>query len=269
MCMLYKGLLALWLITDMAIFIATYALAYFLRVGFIFSSDFPFVPYIIIVALIAPVWLIFLLTTRTFALTRNQSSLRNLAYISYACVVGVSLFALIYYFVHGLFFSRLLLVYACIGSIIATRIWHQFFDYIKRALLRKPPATFPTLVIGANREAARLIKKLHETQSPLKPVAILDGRGSKEKDIEGVSVQGKLNKLEKTLEDESITHLIQCSDLEQSLNLLSACRKRKITYMLLPMVLGIVEGDERIDTLEGQPMTIVSPKGGPLAWFFK
>ena len=37
------------------------------------------------------------------------------------------------------------------------------------------------------------------------------------------------------------SNLIQCSDLEQSINLLSACRNKSITYLLLPSVVGIVE----------------------------
>ena len=126
---------------------------------------------------------------------------------------------------------------------------------------------FPTLIIGVTRESKRLVELLNKGRSPLKPVAILDGRGTKETEIDGVPVRGKLNKLDDVI-NEGITHLIQCSDLEQSLNLLSACRKSRITYMLLPSVLGIVERDERIESLEGQPVTMVAPKRGWWSWFF-
>ena len=77
---------------------------------------------------------------------------------------------------------------------------------------------------------------------------------------------GKLNKLEDVLNEKRITHLIQCSDLEQSLNLLGACRQKGIHYILLPSVLGIVERDERVESLEGHPVTMVSPKKGVLDW---
>lgn len=253
----------------MVVFVCAYALAYFSRVGWIFSSNFPFTPYVTVVIAVAPIWLLVLLTTRTFALTRNQCTLRNIAYIAYSCVVGVSLFAIGYYFSYGLFFSRLLLVYALVNSVVMVWCWHLLFDKLQRHVLRSDPPAFPALIVGVNRESTALIKHLNERRNPLKPVAILDGRGSKEKEIDGVPVLGKLNKLEDTLETYGITHLIQCSDLEQSLNLLGACRKRSITYVLLPSVLGIVEGDERIDTLEGLPVTMVSPKNGPLSWFVR
>lgn len=266
--MRYKALLLAWLLTDIAVFVGSYALAYFFRVGFIFSTDFPFAPYITVATLVAPLWLIVLATTRTFALTRSQTSLRNIAYIAYSSAVGTALFALGYYFFYGLFFSRMLLLNALLLSAAAVWVWHIIYDQCKRALLRKNPPVFPTLIVGATRESRTLIERLNATKNPLKPVAVLDGRGCKDADIDGVPVRGKLNKLEDVL-NEGITHLIQCSDLEQSLNLLSACRQKKITYMLLPSVLGIVEKDEKVESLEGQPVTMVSPKENPLMWFFR
>lgn len=265
--MRYKILLLLWLVTDICVFISAYALAYFARVGFIFSSDFPFDLYIKSALITAPLWLIVLITTRTFALTRKQRTLRNFAYIIYCGLVGVSLFTLLYYFQYNAFFSRLLLVAAFIFSSGLVWIWHIIFEYILRHQLYTN-TQFPTVIVGVTRESRLLIERLNAEKNPIKPVAILDGRGCKDKNIDGVPVRGKLNKLEEVLQ-EGITHLIQCSDLEQSLNLLSACRQKKITYMLLPSVLGMVERDEKIETLEGQPVTMVSPKENPLMWFFR
>lgn len=267
--MRYRLLLVLWLVSDLAVFVKAYALSYFFRVGWIFSSDFPFDHFLTITLLVAPVWLTVLITTRTFALTRNQLTVRNAAYIAYAAVVGTALFALGYYFIYGLFFSRKLLIYTFVLSTIVPLIWHAVFQYVLRMALRKDPPSFPTLIVGVTRESSRLIASLNAKRNPLKPVAILDGRGTKETEVEGVPVKGKLNKLEDVLKDDRITHLIQCADLEQSMNLLSACRQRGITYMLLPSVLGIVERDEQVESLEGQPVTMVSPRQAKWAWFFR
>ena len=267
--MRYRLLLTVWLASDLLLFMLSYALAYFLRVGWILSSDFPFDRYLMAVVIAAPVWLLVLVTTRTFALTRSQATLRNIAYIDYAAVVGCAFFALTYYFLYGYFFSRLLLIFALLLTSVGTWVWHIVYERILRRLLRRHPPAFPTLIVGVTRESRRLIELLERHRSPLKPVAVLDGAGVKDKDIAGVPVLGKLNKLEDTLERHGITHLIQCSDLEQSLNLLSACRNRGITYGLLPSVLGIVERDERIESLEGQPVTIVSPERTPVFWFFR
>ena len=266
--MRYNILIAAWLVTDLLIFIGSYVAAYFLRVGPILSTDFPFSDFIDTVLFIAPLWLIVLMTTRTFSLTRRQRTPRNIAYITYACVVGTALFTLGYYFHYSAFFSRLLLVYAMGISAGATLVWHLIFEQILRRVLRKDPPVFPTLIVGVTRESKQLVELLNSGKSPLKPVAILDGRGAKDTDIDGVPIRGKLNKLEEVL-SEGITHLIQCSDLEQSLNLLSACRQNGITYMLLPSVLGIVERDERVESLEGQPVTMVTPKRRWWSWFLQ
>lgn len=262
-------LLLLWLLTDALLFLGSYALAYFMRVGWVLSTDFPFGPFIAIAALVAPVWLSILLLARTFSLLRTQQSLRTAAHITYAGIVGTSLFALTYYFLVGLFFSRLLLVYAFLFSTVFVFVWHLAFERMQRAMLRLPPPTFPMLVIGATREAAAVIHALQRSKNPLTPVAILDARGSKETALHGIPVLGKLDRLERTIEEKKITHLLQCSDLEQSMNLLSICRERNLTYLLLPSVLGIVERDERLEALEGRSVTVVRPREGWWGWFFR
>ncbi len=262
-------LLFAWLASDLIFFLASYALAYFLRVGFILSTDFPFERYITTALLVAPFWLASLIATRTFSLLRRQASLRTGMYIAYAGVIGTALFALAYFFLFGLFFSRLLLALALVLSIVLTWGWHLVMGGLSRIIMRRSPAVYPMLIIGATREAVALIHALEEAKSPLKPVAILDGRGAKEKEVGGIPVLGKLDKLEETIKRLHITHLLQCSDLEQSMNLLSACRHHGVTYLLLPSVLGIIERDERIETLEGRPVTVVRPQEQWWGWFFR
>jgi len=261
-------LLATWLLSDIALFIGAYALAYFLRVGWIFSTDFPFDHFITSASIAAPLWLMVLATTRTFHMTRNQMTLRNLAYISYAALVGLAFFSLMYFFKYTTFFSRLLLAYAFILTTALTYIWHIIYQNLQRRIFCLEPPAFPTLIIGVTRESRQLVESLIKKRNPLCPVAILDGRGAPDKEIAGIPVLGKLNKLEEVLEQKKITHLIQCSDLEQSLNLLSACRQRNITYLLLPSVLGIVERDEHVESLEGRPVTMVNSKRHWWNWFF-
>src|SRR5438105_4245206 len=99
------AILTFWLFADILVFVGGFALAYFWRVGWIFSSDFPFDRYIAVVAMVSPFTVLALLLTRTFSLTRSQASARNIGYIAYANVLGTALFSLAYYFVYGLFFS--------------------------------------------------------------------------------------------------------------------------------------------------------------------
>ena len=203
--MRYRILLLVWLVTDILIFVGGYAAAYFLRVGLLFSSNFPFDQHMTAAAIAAPLWLLVLATTRTFHLTRNQKTLRNGAYIAYAALVGVAMFTLIYYFTFNEFFSRLLLVNALVITSAGIWIWHILFEYTERIVLRMNPPVFPTLIVGVTRESKELIHALNRRRNPLKPVAILDGHGVKEHEIDKVPVLGKLNKLEETLARFNIT----------------------------------------------------------------
>lgn len=265
--MRHRLLLALWLLTDLLIFVGSYVLAYFMRVGWMLSTDLPLQHVVIAALIVAPFFVLVLGTTRTFALTRSQTTVRTLFYIAFSSIVGNAFFVLTFFFLFVSFLSRLLLIEAFIISTVALVVWHCMYEQILRAGLAVNPPQFPTIVIGITRESRKLLRVLRERKSPLWPVGVVDVMGTSEKEIEGVPVLGKLNTLEQSLEKLGVTHVIQCSDLEQSLNLLSLCRNRGITYGLLPSVLGIVERDERIESIEGFAAVMVSPKRSLWQWF--
>jgi len=250
-------LLTLWLLTDALLFIGAYTAAYFLRVGFIVSSDFPLNLYLQTVLIITPLWLLVLAELGVFRLIRVQTEIRNMLYLLFSCVIASSLFTLAYYFLHDRFFSRLLLIYAGVLSFTVTLVWHLAFDAWQRRILRKHPAAYPVLIIGANRDAENLITLLNEKQSPLKPVAVLDPQGTSKKEIGGVPVLGKLNILEETINNLKPKYLVQCSTLEHTINLISVCRNHKITYCLLPTVLGILGKNEEFVRVEGQALAMI------------
>lgn len=258
-----------WLATDAAVFTGSYVLAYFMKVGWILSTDLPFSTYLSATLLTVPGWLFVMTTMRNYGLSRIQRSLRNFLYIAYACMIGMAGFTLVFYFLEQSLFSRQLLLMAGAFSTLAVFVWHPIFDRMQRHILRLHPPTYPLLIIGTNREAQRLVEKLQRAKSPFTPVAILDGRGSSLKDIAGVPVVGKLDKLERIIEEKKITHLVQCDQLEHSLNLLSVCRQHGITYMLLPFVLGVIEDHVPTEALEGQQVVAVEPRTRPLEWFFR
>jgi FlaA1/EpsC-like NDP-sugar epimerase len=248
-------LLVIWLLTDAILFLGAYVAAYFLRVGFILSTDFPLSLFVQTVLIITPFWLLSLVELGIFRLTRVQAERRNLTHLLFAAILGLSFFTLAYYFLFNRFFSRLLLVYAGALSFGFVMVWHLAFDQWQRRILRRSPPAYPVLVIGVNREAERFIKLLEERQSPFRPVAVLDSQGSSQKELAGIPVLGKLDKLEDVIRKRKPTHLVQCSNLEHTLNLMSVCRQHRMTYLLLPTVLGAVVGSS--EKIEGRPVILV------------
>ena len=173
--------------------------AYFLRVGFILSSNVPFWNFLISVMLSGIPWLGCLVITRTFGLTRNQKTIRNLFYIGYACAVGMALVALASFFLYRMIFSRLLLLIGAGINLAVVSLWHGLFEQVHRALLRMSPPAFPTLIVGITRESRALLKQMRESRNPLTPVGVLDTYGSSEQTIEGVPLLGRLHKLPSSL----------------------------------------------------------------------
>ncbi len=253
-------LLIWWLIMDALLFASAYALAYLLRIGTFHSTNLPFDRYMQTVALVVPVWLGIMGFLRIFTLTRVQNSRRNIEHILFSCAMGLSLFTIAYFFLWQGITSRLLLSLAGTISFLLIMGWHLVFSVWQRKILRSNPPAYPLLIVGINRETERMIRLLNDRESPFMPVAVLDSRGTSATDIAGVPVMGKLNKLEDVIREKHITHLMQCADIEHTLNLLSVCRQHGITYILLPSVLGIVGANERVDTLEGQLVTMVPPR---------
>lgn len=258
-----------WLFTDALVFAAAYAFAYFMKVGWILSTDLPFATFLSATLLTIPGWLFVMITMRNYGLSRIQRSTRNFLYIAYACMIGMAGFTLVFYFLKQTLFSRLLLLMGGLFSTIAVFLWHIVFDRIQRTLLRIGYPAYPLLIIGTSREAKRLVEKLQRAKSPFTPVAILDGRGSGVRDVAGIPVLGKLDKLEKVIQEKGITHLVQCDQIEHSINLLSLCREHGITYMLLPFVLGVIEDKVPTEALEGQQVVAIEPRTRPFEWFFR
>ena len=244
-------LLCLWILTDAILYISAYVIAYILRVGFILSTNFPLDLYLQTVTLVTPAWLCILMEMGVFRLLRVQSDTRNILYLLFSAVMGSALFTLAYYFLHDRFFSRLLLIEAGVLSFFLPLIWHLAFDQWQRRILRKDPAAYPVLIIGTNRDAEGLIRRLNDRQSPLKPIGVMDANGSSKKEIAGVPFLGKFNVLEATIKKLKPAYLVQCSNLEHTMNLLSLCRNEGITYMLMPSVLGVMGSSEEFVNLEG------------------
>ncbi len=251
-------LLVCWVIADYVLFVGAYTLGYLAKVQTFTWAPFPIGSYLRTVVIIAPFWLLVLVSLRVFTLTRIQQSRKNILHILFACAMGVSFFTLAFYFLNDKSpVSRLLLVYVGTFSFLLTTLWHTVFDVWQRKVLRKDPPAYPLLLIGINRDTERIIKLLNDRESVFKPVAILDSRGTSAKEIAGVPVLGRLHKLEETIREKRITHLMQCAEIEHTINLLSVCRAHKLTYLLLPSVLGIVGVNEKNEQIEGQSVIMV------------
>src|SRR3989338_4123992 len=98
-------------LVDAILIMAAFALSYFLRIGFFFSSDFPFDPYATIALITTPITIFFAFFGRTYKLTQRILSFRHIQRVGFVAIMNVATFMILYYFTYRMFFSRLILGY--------------------------------------------------------------------------------------------------------------------------------------------------------------
>jgi len=238
---------------DAILILAAFALAYFVRIGWYFSSDFPFDRYAVIALLTLPFTLAFMFFARTYKLSQQIWSWRHFQRIVFAAVMNVAVFMIFYYFLFRNFFSRLILIYVFAFTATLIYLWHAAFRKILQLAYQRETGVYRTLIIGTNRPAQAIVHQLTTVKSHIKPVAILDAYGSHHKEIHGVPVLGKMDKFEKVIREYEIDQIIQVDNLEQSVNLIQYALQNNIQYLMPPELLGIFQGHHSVENWEGMP----------------
>ncbi|MFH1012854.1 MAG: hypothetical protein V1760_03860, partial [Candidatus Peregrinibacteria bacterium] len=235
------------ILVDAILILVAFALAYFLRIGFFFSTDFPFDKYFQIALVTAPITILFMFFARTYKLTQRVLTLRHIQRVGFVSIMNVATFIVLYYFTYRNFFSRLILVYLFVLTFLLIYGWHVVFRWILQTMSSREIGVYRTLIIGANRPAEEIVKKLIETKSHIKPVAIINAHGGGKTIIAGIPVVGKLNVLEKVIADMAIDHIIQTDHLEQTVNILNYALDNKIGYSMPSTLLGVVQAEQILE----------------------
>ncbi|MBI5411689.1 hypothetical protein HZA43_00765 [Candidatus Peregrinibacteria bacterium] len=248
------------ILLDAFLILAAFLLAYFLRVGFIFSTNFPFQSYAIIALFTTPLTLIFMFFARAYKINQPVLSLRYFQRIAFVAIEHVATFMVLYYFTFKIFFSRLMLIYLYALTTAFLYLGALIFRKILQSMNQRGIGVIRILIIGTNRPAQELVRLLIETKSCLRPVAILDVFGGADKEFHGVPVVGKLDKFEQTVQDFHIDQILQADHLEQSLNLINYALQHNLNYLMPPELLGVFQGHQIIEEWEGAPFLKIHSK---------
>jgi len=119
---------------------------------------------------------------------------------------------------------------------------------------------YRTLIIGTNRPAEAIVGMLINEKSHIKPVAVINAHGGGKTMMHGVPVVGKMNVFEKTVASHDIDIILQVDHLEQSLNIINYALANNIKYLMPPELLGIFQGHQQIEEIEGMPFLKVHKK---------
>jgi len=241
------------IVVDAGLILAAFVLAYFFRIGFIFSSTFPFTQYFLIALISMPFTLLFMFFIRAYKLSQQILSWRHIQRLTLVSIENVFLFMILYYFTYREFFSRLILIYLFLLTLGLTYAWHVLFSWILKTASRKEIGVYRALIIGTNRPAEVIVRMLLSEKSYIRPVAAINAHGGGKSMIHGIPVVGRMNLFEKTIADHDIDIIIQVDHLEQSLNIINYSLANNIRYLMPPELLGIFQGHQVIEEVEGMP----------------
>lgn len=255
------------MVLDALLVILAFLLAYAARVGFIDSTDFPFQPYMWSAVVTAFIWVGVLVVFRGYSTQRRLTELNQLLKVAVAGLTGTALFIGVFYFTQKVVFSRLLLVYSSLFGITLMVLFHVAVTWLEKSLIRKGYGNVRLLIIGSNRGVKHFIQLLKKNVSVYQPVAILDGYGTSQTEVAGVPVLGKLNILEKTVDDYHIDAIVQGDNLEQIINIILFCQNHRMNYFLLPDVMNMSHHQLEVKMCE-TPVIVVN-RAGSESWLQK
>ncbi|MCF7812726.1 hypothetical protein K9M59_04005 [Candidatus Gracilibacteria bacterium] len=233
-----------------------FCFAYFVRVGWVFSTDFPFQPFAWVSAFSTILWIGFLLLSKYYRIPpRSEERVGyDALLIGLGGAIGIGFMIVTYFFRSELFFSRLLNIYALLFGTIFLLISQFVFRLILSARKKKHKDVYRALIVGANRVAEKLIHAIkHDAYAPYIVIGVIDPYGLA-KEIKDSRVIGKLDQLEPVCEKENITAIIQCDAFEHTMNLISFCEEKDIKFQFDPALRGIYEENLRIREVAGQTM---------------
>jgi len=223
---------------DFWLVVAAFCAAYFSRIGFFLSSDFPFFPFLKDAILVAPVFVGLFLLIGVFEID-DQSFAEKFRKIILGALVGTMIFALVFFFRREFFFSRLMILYIFGFSTLFVGVFHFFRDRLLRKKYRRKIGILRTLVIGNGRGAERIARKFFENGSRFQIVAAIAPYGGGQKSVAGAPVLGKLDALERVVKSEKIDAIVQTEAPEHTLNLSTFCDGNFLEFLISPHILGI------------------------------
>ena len=238
------------ILADLCFVYSAFLLAYFLRVGFLFSSDFPFWLYAGVSLLGSGLWVSFLGFTKYYRIPPRSGGAQYYDFVLVVLggVIANGFLIISYFFPREILFSRLITVYAFVFGVLALFLSQLVFRSLFTKKLVRP---YKTLIIGANTVSEKLIAAINTNPYALyEVIGIIDPYGLKK----GPTILGKLDKLTEVCESAGITAIIQCDAYEHTLNIISFCEEKNIKYQFDPALRGIYEKNLRIREIAGQTM---------------
>jgi len=230
---------------DIFLLLISFLLAYFIKVNFILSSDLKLSFYMAAACFGVFLWFLSQVFLGVYRVKITKLANYILSFLI-SGIVGIAGMNNFFFFAYRDFFSREISLFSFLLGILSLVFNLLIFRFAERRLVRSNKIPMRTLFVGVNRETEKILQKIKKDRfRELNPVAILDARGSKKKEILGIPILGKLDKLEKVRDEKKIEAVFLCDHLEHTFNIVSFAESNFLELFIAPSILGIFS--ERIE----------------------
>jgi len=251
---------------DAVAIIASFLIAYVFRIQVDLipaNTDVLLADYLWSGVYLLPVWLIFLALGGMYRADRDRSFLNQL-YKIFIFSSAAILLLIVFIFLNKItFFSRLILIYTWILSVIFLFSGRLVVEEIRRFLFRYGIGVHRVICIGANQMTQKIIHRSNADISlGIKIVGVLNGKKTHDKDLK---VVGSVDDLEQVIEKHQVDEVIltDMSIPESKISrVIAVCSDKNVILKFIPDIFYLVTSNVENKQLAGLP--VMEIKGSPL-----
>lgn len=243
---------------DVIAWLGAYVGAYYMRAHFDIlpiTYVWPLRQYIQFIIILAPLFIFTMAIEGLYNYRTPKNSLGKLSSIIIACTASIMYIVLWVFFTRNLFFSRLLILYAWIASIIFIIIGRGIINLIKDIIYSKKKALRKALIIGPSEKTCDLAYPL--IQHPIYGYQVDGVLGPEKPSDQKVHYMGTIDDIEKVLLRRKIDDIIVTDpDISRTkiIFLSNIAREHRATFHLTPGSLQIGSKKFVAGTIAGLPV---------------
>lgn len=163
-----------------------------------------------------------------------------------------------FFIIHELPFSRLVLAYSWILSIVFVICGHLFIDIVETILLRYGIGNKRLLFIGGNQTTEKLAKIFQNNQR-YNIIGFIDETSKKSQFLKHL---GMIKDIGKIIQKHHIDEVIQTNSTlshTKAADIVSFCREHHIIYRFVPDLLNVYKTNFEVETSTGIPIISLNP----------
>ena len=241
---------------DLALIVLAFISSYFYRAHAEVVSIWTFQEYFRFILYILPFWLVIFTFAGLYNYKKRQKPLDELASIIFAVSLGIMLVVAWIFLSRTFFFSRLVIIYAWIFSILFVAAGRFIMRFIQTYLYKFGVGTHKLVIIGTNEVSDLIIKEINSSRNlGYKLIGIISTKNNHFK--ENSNIIGSIDDFEHAISRRLVDDVILTdSNLpdKQIVNLIDYCQGRKINFKQIPNMFQVQTANVRVSSLATVPI---------------